>query len=508
MARFKITKRNNGFTVKVMFQNDKKIIKDFNQSITSFETKWNHKLRRTTRQVKEVFATYMPLTNTFSYQIGFYSELIQYLKNNSIPTSEIEVGIETPKEGLPIKIKMRPNMSEKDYQKPIVEFIQSPGTIKVLPLQTGKGKTAISLFSIYKMNVKTAVILAASHVSTWLIDADKFYSNSKKNITVVGGSLQFKNIIQMAKKNKRDYSILIITVNILRNYLTEYEDLGYSTYGCTPDELFDVLGIGFKVCDEAHTNLNFGFRLDALTNVSKTLYLSATMESNDQFKNKLYGIIFPETNKYIGLVWDKYIDTKGIMYNLTYENSKKVVCSTSKGYNHNKYEQWILESEDLTYRYFSMLYRLMQSQFLDSYLTGQKLLVYVSSQNMARQLSEFFIDRLPECLKCTYFIGDSEDEDLYNNDIVITTPNKTGTGKNVYGLTVIICTIAINGMELNKQIPGRLRRIDDLFPGVIPTFIYLVCGNIQKHLDYNIERVKIFEAISKSVKMYKTNYYI
>lgn len=355
--------------------------------------------------------------------------------------------------------------------------------------------TYIALYTIAKKAVRTAVIMGAMHIETWVKDAAKFYSDTS-GIKVIRGAAMLKKAIADAKLGKYNADITFFSVNTVRDYLTEYAELGYSTYGCEPIELYATLGISFRVTDEVHENLHFNFRHDIETEVAELLYLSATIESDDAFINKLYQTIYPPNRRYTGLAWVKYIDVVALGYNL--DDPRTVRYKGGNGmYSHNEYEKWIMKDYRRLKNYLDMICKILEVGYIKNYEPTMKCLIFFSSIEMCSKAAEYYANIYPERSVSAYN-GDHDDEVLHSFDIVCSTLGSSGTGKNIYGLVTTILTVALSNREKNLQVLGRLREIDKVWPHRTPKFYYLVCKDIPKHVQYHNNKLKIFTGVVKT----------
>lgn len=365
--------------------------------------------------------------------------------------------------------------------------------------------TATALMTIARLKVRTIVVMGAMHLETWVKDAAKVYKDTS-GIQVIRGGAILKKCIADAKVGKFNKSILLISVNTIRDYLTEYETLGHSTYGCDPIDLYATLGVGLRVTDEVHENLHFNFRHDIETEVPRLIYLSATIESDDRFINRLYQLIYPLERRYIGLAWVKYIDVTAVGYDI--KDSKNVRYKGPNGmYSHIVFEQWIMTDRQRTLNYFNLIARIIEVGYNKVYQPGMKLLIIFSSVEMCNAASKYFGDLYPQYTSTAYN-ADHEDEVLHNFDIVCSTLGSSGTGKNIYGLRSTILTIGLSNREKNIQVLGRLRQLEDRYPGVFPNFYYLVCKTIPKQVQYHNAKLKIFLGKVKSHRAVNINHIV
>ena len=499
MIRFKFDVYRHGFMVRVMFENDKSLLSTFCSQLRVYENRYLHKEKKQIRLLKLSFSVFIPAIQSYGLQIGLYEDFMMHLRDRRVSDDEIHLNIIEVSDGALGHMHLSDGVQLKENQVPVVEFIRenSTGRTITLPIQTGAGKTAIALYMIAELRVRTAIILPAKLIEVWNKDLNWIYSNPEE-VRVIQGGADLKDIIKLAKEGQLTSSILIFTINTIRDYLSVYEKTGDSNYGCLPADLYNTLGVGFSVVDESHENLHFHFRHDILTNVKHTLNLSATLESHDPFVNRMYELIYPIDTRYLKMEWVKYIDVVGIGYTL--EEPTKVRCNGEMGYSHNMYEQWILADRTRTRNYLNMICRILVSRYHANYLPGQKVLVFISTVNLCK-IAAKWIRHHPVLgnYKTSAYTGEHEDSVLHENDIVISTAIKSGTGKDIKGLVMVLNSIAINTREKSTQMLGRLRQIEALYPGVTPMYYELVCISIPKHMAYYHLKQRVFAPKVKSI---------
>lgn len=367
--------------------------------------------------------------------------------------------------------------------------------------------TFCALYTIAKLGVRTAVVLAAREIDTWLKDAGWIYEQGGEgSLLVVNGSKGIKSLIERAQKGEMLEDVLIFTVNILRDYLKEFEQTGESTYGVEPRRFYETLGVGLRITDEAHENLHWHMKHDIETHVPRAIYLSATIKSHDPLINQMYEIIYPLTRRYAGLAWDRYIDAYALGYSLEHPNKVKYKGYGGR-YSHIVFEEYIMDDPVRERNYYELVLNVVKRFFLEEYQEGQKMLVFASSTQMCARMANYLSTRVgPRSV--TDYTGEHESEVLYGSDIVCTTLGSAGTGKDIKGLVVTLLTTALNAREKNIQVIGRLRDPKDLYPGVVPKFYYLVCLDIDKHLHYHTSKVELMRGIVKSMKTLRTSIYV
>jgi hypothetical protein len=493
------------------YHDDKQLMKTFLERFSLYDVKFDRRAKRTIRELKAVYGIMLPRYGQYGIIETELENFLSFLKHRGLTEKEYKIIIHTPLNVKNSLVELKDTAVPKSHQVEIIKFIMSPGKIKILPLQTGGGKTFCALYVIAKEQKRVSITMAAMHVHTWLNDINKFYTNADQ-VYVVRGKKTFVDLIKLAINGDELPPIIIFTVNTIRDYLSEYETEGKSTYGCDPSELYRTLGVSWRITDEAHQNLQFGFRHAILTNVNKILYLSATISSHTPFTNRMYECIFPIEQRYIGLEWNKYIVAVALGYML--KEPRKVKCNGAMGYSHIVFEQWIMEDHVRLSRYLEMIYKIVNLGFLEHYLTGQKMLVYAASVDMCNRIEVYLRARLlhqhnsNRIFTVHAFTGEHEDSVLHTYDIVVTTPKKAGTGKDVKGLVTVLSTVNMDAKESNIQLLGRLRVIADLYPGVDPTYYYLVCLDIPKHQQYHTRKLELFTPLVKKISSLKLQWSI
>jgi hypothetical protein len=368
--------------------------------------------------------------------------------------------------------------------------------------------TASSLYSVYLLKVRVSLSMSKGYMQSWIDDLAKFFHNDTSQYLVVDSGTKFRKIIEDAKNDKlQNLNIIIFSLDILRAYFKEFELTGESSYGCLPENLYQLLGVGIRISDEAHEDIHFQFRHDIHTHVNKSVYLSATIESLDPFTNLLYSILYPKNSRLLGLIWEKYIIGVSLGYSL--REPRRAQYTGAKGYSHTRFEKWIMSNRTVRENYFRMILFFMERGFVRNYNVGHKLLVYMATIKMCDKFTEYVRKNITnKTLRISSFTGTDEALVLTENDILISTPIKSGTGRNILGLVAVVSTVAIQSIQTVTQMSGRIRQIDKLFPGVEPTFYDLVCTSIPKHMSYYQTKQELFKRQFLRQSTHNTNFEI
>lgn len=367
--------------------------------------------------------------------------------------------------------------------------------------------TFCTIMALEKRQTRCAIVASARHLTVWLKDMDWMLVDRDSHTLLISSKKTLVKAIEDAKNNNLMYSVIIFSIDILRDYINDYIRHGKSDYGCSPSELYDVLGVGIRVTDESHENLHFHFIHDIETNCHSTIYLSATLKSHNAFINYLYSVIYPFKNRYTDLVWDKYAVVNAIAYRLN--KPRDVRCNGVMGYSHTIYEQWIMADEERLANYLYMIAYLIKKQFHANYLSGQKTLVFMSTIELCSITAEYLQnDDDLGCYISNQYTSGHESSRLVESDIIVTTLGKCKSSVDIKGLVYVLLTVAVNSLETNTQALGRLRAIDKLYPGLDPVYQILVCTDIKKHCEYHVEREKSLRSLVKSFTNIRTSFVV
>ena len=403
-----------------------------------------------------------------------------------------------------ISLAVREGWVLRDYQEPAVEYIVAPPPprAKFISLQTGKGKSLIAMMAAAQLGQRFALIVRPSYIEKWLIDFNKTYNEEiAECLLVIQGSAQLQALLQMAALGELDGNKIILFSNkTLQNWIKLYEQNGAQIleqgYACLPDQLFEFLGVGVRIIDEVHQDFHLNFKLDLYTHVERSISLSATLLSEDDFLNNMYELAYPKGERFNGIAYDKYIDARAALYSFNDPRKIRVTEYGSKTYSHHAFEKSILRSESTTAAYFDMIRQVANGTFFKNYKPGQRLLVYCSSINMCTKLADYLRMQYPR-LVINRYVEDDPYDYVMESDICVSTLQSAGTNIDIPNLTTVIMTPAVRSSAANIQGFGRLRKPADDTPVM---FIYFVCQDFPKHTKYHEIKKVLLEERARTFK--------
>ena len=95
------------------------------------------------------------------------------------------------------------------------------------------------------------------------------------------------------------------------------------------------------------------------------------------------------------------------------------------------------------------------------------------------------------------YVSEDPWENLLEPDIIVSTLGSAGTAVDIPNLSTCILTNAIQSIQANRQSFGRLRNLKDNHS---LEFVYFVCEDIPKHLDYHVAKKEMMMQRAKSFR--------
>lgn len=364
--------------------------------------------------------------------------------------------------------------------------------------------TLTAMKSAIDINKRICIIIRPMYMDKWLSDVQQISNVKLEETLSIRGSDSLMGLIDMAKNGTLDAKIIIISNKTFQNWLTMYEDFGDEGieelgYGCTPPEFFQTIGAGLRLIDEVHQDFHLNFLIDLHTHVEKSISLSATLEADDPFVTRMYELAYPPLTRFRGLQYDRYIKSASWSYRFSQPEKIRTKEFGSASYSHLAFEKSVIKNPVVLEAYIEMIEACVRRNFLEYKKPGDKLLIYCSSIDMCTKVSEALKKIFKEFDVRRYVEQDPYDN-LMSAEICVSTLLSAGTGHDIKGLTTVILTSAVKSSQSNIQGFGRLRKLDDRDT----RFIYFVCLDMEKHVDYHKKKREILEGKALS---YNEQYY-
>jgi len=503
---------SHGFDVTLQSAEERACLLGYAARLAVFDDVWDPALRRKVRKVKEVYSTANKARTTFGFPIAELPTVTNYLRANG-QTVEQPI-IHTPTLGAPIQLPIKDGMAPKAEQIEIVDFLAVPDkTIRVLPLKTGGGKTASSIFAIGKLSVRTVLTMSNQHIVTWLREFDKFTDIDTSRIYMANSMVALEKLVVLAKDGEMEYDIVTISISILRNYITAYYAEGKTLDGVSPRELYGILGIGCVVTDESHENCH-AVTVQAITmHVPRCIYLSATLIDDAPHVMEQYRKLFPMSERYAGGGHNDHAIVNSVFYSHALTTGMKY--KGTRGYSHILYEDWLMEDPTRLRNYVKMLLVFLEDGYLKDYQENQVALFYfarvamcdIVCDMMRGLITERLLEEHGHVLRINAYTGVTDESVLYSTDIILTTVGSCGTGKDIPNLVAAFAGIAIKSSKKNLQMLGRLRKPAN-YPGLLPKYYYFNCLAIPEHMKYAREKRTLFIGECAEQHVIRTNIHV
>lgn len=458
--------------------------------------------RQYTMVPKRTFAAAMKDRSEFRFHVNQLEDLKQHLGHFGFKGDTLTiVEHKTSAAAFPqVEHIIKEMFEPREQQVPIIEYVQEDGTIKMITLQTGKGKTYIAMRTAWLMGLRTCFIFKGMYVERWMQDLEKTFEFEDDELLMVRGSGGLIKLMQMAISGVLKAKMIVITNKTMYNYIKDYETTNGKSklYPIPPHEFYERTGIGYRVMDEVHLDFHLNYRQDLYTHTYKSLSLSATMVSSDQFMNRMYDIAYPIHKRNDGGGYHKYIAVTAILYRMTRPDIIRCKGGTG-GYSHNAFEESLMSKKLMFANYLKMIEHIVMQKFIKRREDGQKMLIFFASVKLCTLVAER-LQKIHPSLKVARYCQGDEYSDLLDADIGVSTILSAGTAVDIRNLRITLMTTSIDSRQSNEQALGRTRELAD-FPGITPEFLYLVNTDNDRHMAYHANKQAFFrlKALSQAV---------
>lgn len=403
---------------------------------------------------------------------------------------------------------MKPEFSYRDSQEEWVKFLTNENAsmpIRLLDLQTGKGKTLTAIKSIIDLGKKTLVICPAYLFTQWPKVIKQWTDVPNKKIYYIQGRKSILAMDRLIRAKKFRYDIVIASQDTLSAYINHPER--YDDKFPQFLTLFDQVRFGVSIVDELHDGFHINTMIDLNLNIPLNIKLTATASRSDKKSKDIFNRCYPSGIRFNFTDFDKYIISVEVGYELpvyslpiNYFNIDKI------GYSQIRYEKWLSSRSPLMDMIANSLIDYAINEFYikpnkESGIKG-KCLLYISTTNFAKVLlSNLLKGPLGKSgLKIGTFFSNDKESKLDELDIIISTFGSAGTGKDIPNVRTTICFPSFKSDIIVKQLLGRNRKakIGNQYA------VFLYNAQIPKHLIHKRGRKQILEQVTKEI--IETNY--
>lgn len=350
-------------------------------------------------------------------------------------------------------------------QIPVIDHISNFGDKGTLSertrgtrLQAGKGKTLCGIAAAAKLGGRIMIHMAPKYVKRWVPDLTAFLGLEKKDLCVIRGSAHLEDALQLALDDDLDFKVMIIGHNTLDKYLKSFESDEFS-FCVEPKDFYEVFDIKTTLIDEIHEWYAMIFKWHTVAHMYLSIGMSATFDSRDHFKAKMYKLMHPD-ECWIDMKYHAYVNAYAMLYHVNPAMHYRYTQRGRKSYSHNVYEESIMANRVLLNDYLEMIYKTTLDYFYyaGNYQVGAKCLIIFARKDLCEVVMNYFRNMTPIFKLATHVFGSDLDETV-KADIIFSTAESMGTGQDIPHLKTVMLTRALGSFEKNEQIKGRLREL-------------------------------------------------
>lgn len=361
----------------------------------------------------------------------------------------------------PVMIKTLPR---DDVQKEALRFMigeQEYIKNKAQPmlsvnLNTGKGKTYVSVATMAYLSIKTIIIASSVDWLNQWKDRIVEYTDIKPNeIYFISGSGSINRLLQ---RGDSQYKMFLVTHSTLKSYGTK---AGWDKV----TELFKAIRVGIKIYDECHLALDTMSMIDFYTNTYKTYYVTATPARSDRSENIIFGYYFKNVPAIDLFDEDNDPRTRYIAFRYHSHPSPQDIsrCKNQYGLDRNKYTNYVVQQEN----FYNMMHILIDRI---KRLNG-KVLIYIGTNAAIDVVKEWIISNYPELAHnvgvYTSVITENKQEQL-EKKIILSTTKSCGAAVDIAGLKMtIVLAEPFKSEVLARQTLGRTRDRNTVYIDIV-----------------------------------------
>ena len=397
------------------------------------------------------------------------------------------------------KFKLNDDVVPTDIQMSATQaVIENDMRSAFFNIPTGYGKTLLAAFLMSLLDTKAWCMCYSTTV------LDQWKKTLEEMTTMDASRIKYvKSGSDLAKMAAGDwdphkYDIYLSTPKILsmwaeRNGLDKLNDV------------FDTCGIGVKFFDEAHRNLANIVKINALTNVERTFYMSADFGQASQDREALYYKMFQYTPviKPLENITRDMRYTIGVLVRYNTHPSLNDIESVFGGYgfSHHRFMEYQLSRDNFFVALFSVFDAIRRSdekhhaEHPDA--PRYKTLVLCNLIDhvdlIKEQLELYYQERTsegetpPKVVRFHSAMPHEEREDARaNGEIIVSTYQSMGVGVDIKNIKNVISLSPVNNIEAN-QAAGRARALADGTDAYYYMFVDDGFDYVKRSLPYRLQ---------------------
>ena len=395
-----------------------------------------------------------------------------------------------------ISIKLAPR--DEDQKKALrfmlgvgeYQYTQTKSQLSV-NLNTGKGKTYVSIGTLMQTGIKSAIITYSINVLLQWKTRILEYTNIKpREIFEIEGTGSILRLLSKSEDEIKRIKVYLVSHGTIKAY-------GDANGWNKVRELFKVMRIGIKFYDEAHQNFDNMMMIDFFSDVYKTYYITATPMRSNQDENRIYQTAFknvPAIDLFHGDT-DPHTAYIAIRYNSRPEPYVISDCKNKYGLDRNKYINYIITNE----QFLKVATIVLSLAFKMAKDKKDKILIYIGTNEAISKFYSWIVETFPEYRYdigiYTSAVSTEDKESALQSKIILTTTKSAGAAVDIKGLKVtIVLAEPFKSEVLARQSLGRTRDDNTFYIDLVDKGFYY-CNK------YFLAKKKIFQTYAKSTEI-------
>lgn len=396
-------------------------------------------------QFKYTFNVYTIIDNDMYFPTTVTSMALQQI----FPKKDITFNYKTTSKSRKIEYVMK-NQPRNELQKSALEFLlkmkrDADNRSRFLSLETGSGKTYITINAISQFKKCAMIIIDTLDLAEqWKREFLNHTNLKDSDIEILSG----KDSVDKAIKSP-SAKVYIALHRTLGNLLSEDRN--------ALNSLMNKLQIGVRVFDESHVNFGNICKINSLSNVEYTIYLTATPSRSNFNDNSLYGKVFKNVPYFNGkeLSAEKYHTVVLYHMNSHPDLDTKLSVRTKYGFSAAKWSSYI--EEEGFQNFLETVEEIFEKFSLEK--RGKKVAIMLPTINLIKKLKSNLEITHPD-LEIGEFIGEIKKNQRIkelSKRVILTNDKIFDKGIDVSDLEILINFVPFGSIVKTEQIIGRLR---------------------------------------------------
>lgn len=348
------------------------------------------------------------------------------------------------RDGAPISITMNRQPRSRLQVDCIQKMIETTHNKMTIELKPGTGKTFIALYTISKLGKKPLIIAPTTLLKNQWIE----------NFTDLGiDTSDIATRIYDAPHKK----VCVVTISAIENELRkDWEGLM---------NVLDEANFGIRITDEAHLHMKGVLKFDAIANIKRNYYLSATLGRSDDQEDDILNRALLDADRFVGnKTYEEYQDEYINVYlQDIYYNASREICDEhfkygKKGLISATYYRMLMDYRHGLPFYHNAMHMVKIAEKIK--VQGKVLLLLPLLDAIEAIKEEMKKDPYFSKYKIASVDGSMKLADrqaAFDQDIILATTMSCGTGVDIQNLGAVVNFDQKSSLIILEQIVGRLR---------------------------------------------------